>query len=476
MNLSLLKPEWAACACLLFFVGLDLIKGEKKMLSPNEGRLLSALSILACGLLGIVVWFSRDTGEAFSGLFQADAFSHYFKLLFTGMLGVQFFISHAFFTNKAEKPAPYFLVLWVTLLGMFFLASANDLFVAFIAVEIVTLSFYILTAYRKHDILSIEAGLKYLIMGSLASALMIFGIGLIYVAAGSTHFDVLAGILLGPVHEKLVLTGFLMLLCGIGFKIAAFPFQFWAPDVYQGAPTPTVAFLSVGSKTAGFVFLLRLLSQVFFMTTTREGIWLFSGLAVMTLIYGNLGALHQSSMKRLLGYSSIGHAGYLLIGIAAGLPLGHAAVFYYLLAYAVTNLTVFTVLVLVGRSIESDQISAYSGLARRSPFLAACLFVALISLAGVPPTAGFFGKFLVLLAAVQSGLGWLALVGLIFVVVSLYYYLLVIRTLYVAEPESAEPIRVSLPYRILLGLLVAGIFVLGLYQSPFYSHILIAVS
>ncbi len=476
MNLSLLKPEWAAFACLLFFVIADLLKGERNSLSPCDSRTFSALSIVACAFLGGVVWMSRDIGEAFSGLYQADAFSRYFKLLFTGMLAVQFFISHAFFVKRPEKSEPYFLVLWITVLGMFFLASANDLFVAFLSVEVVTLSFYILTAYLKRDILSIESGLKYLIMGSLASALMIFGIGLIYVAAGSTHFNVLSGILLGPVHEKLLLAGFLMLLCGIGFKIAAFPFQFWAPDVYQGAPTPTVAFLSVGSKTAGFVFLLRLLSQVFFITTTREGILLFSGLAAMTLIYGNLGALNQTSMKRLLGYSSIGHAGYLLIGIAAGIPLGHAAVLYYLIAYAVTNLTAFTVLVLAGRSIASDQISAYSGLARRSPFMAACFFIALISLAGVPPTAGFFGKFLVLLAAVQSGLGWLALLGLVFVVVSLYYYLSIVRTLYVAEPESLDPIIVSLPYRLLLGLLVAGIFVLGLFQSPFYSQVLAIVS
>ncbi len=471
MNLSLLIPEWTAAAAFFLLLIAETLKGPSQKLGDQDTRSFSALSILGILITLFVVGSSHVTGNAFSNFYKADALARDFKLLFAGIALVIMMLAHHFLLGAREKVESFILIVWVTLLGMFFLASANDLFLAFLTIEIITLSFYIMAAYLKRDILAIESGLKYLIMGSLASAFIIFGIGLIYVAAGSTNFDAVREFVQNGGPHQLFLIGLIMVFCGVGFKIASVPFHLWVPDVYEGAPSPTVAFLSTGSKSAGFLFLIRLLNSVY-PAAGKEWVLLISILAAMTLIYGNLGALNQHSFKRLLGYSSIGHAGYLLIGIAAGGIQGIASVLYYLAAYAVSNLTVFTVMSLVEKEPSSQEISSYTGLSKRSPLLAAALFVSLISLAGVPPTAGFFGKFLVLLAAVQSNLGWLALVGLIFVVVSLYYYLSVIRLAYSESEVSDSPIIVSMPFKILLLVLIAGVFVLGLFQSPLYSHLL----
>ncbi len=467
MNLVLLFPEWVLLGLLGILILGEIVMGNAPSLAPSYRKLTPVTAQIGTFLVFLsVLPFAGRIDDAFGGMFLLDPVATFFKALFALIAFIVIPMSWEFFSGSSKTAGEFFLTLWCCLLGLFFLVSANDLLLLFIALEIVTLSFYILTAYLKHSLASIEAGLKYLILGSLASAFFIYGVSLVYIQTGSTSLPAIRDFFAAQPHHALLLSGILMILAGLGFKIAAVPFQFWVPDVYEGAPTPVVAFLSVGSKAAGFAVLLRLLFTVF-VPLNSEWVLLFSILAALTLIYGSLGALLQTNIKRLLGYSSIGHAGYLLIGIAAGKELGASAVLYYLEAYAVTTLAVFFVLTLAGIKLQSDSIAAYRGLSKRSPFLAGTLFLALLSSAGVPPLAGFAGKFLILLAAVKGHLEWLALLGALGVAVSLYYYLSVVKVMYVDEPHREEPLTLSFSSKCLLAALCAGILLVGVWQAPF---------
>ncbi len=464
MNFSLLLPEWIALGTLLILIFREILNGPKSRNSSGIAILLTGTALLLLSL-----FFLRNSpGSAFGGTFVLDSFAVFFKIFFSLAAFVVLVSSRFFFRPLGgEKTAEFFLILWCALLGMLFLVSANDFLILFIALEIMTLSFYILTAYQKGNLASIEAGVKYLILGSLASAFIIYGIGLLYVVAGSTHFDSIQAAFAAQPGHKLLLLSALLILSGLCFKVAAVPFQLWAPDVYEGAPVPVVAFLSVGSKAAGFALLIRLIFTVFTPFDHERKI-LFPVLAAMTIIYGNLGAVVQKNIKRLLGFSSIAHTGYLLIGLAAARDSGLAALLYYLLTYALANLAIFFVLSLTANELKSDQIDAFRGLAERSPFLAASLFIALLSLAGVPPLAGFVGKFLILSAAIRDHLMWLALIGILAIPISLYYYLGVIRSMYLEEPVHTASITVPGSAKLILGLLITGILLAGFFQSPVF--------
>ena len=294
--------------------------------------------------------------------------------------------------------------------------------------------------------------MKYLILGALSSAFMVFGIALVWGTTGKLNFNELAAVAAQFADNKIFLLGMLLVLVGLGFKIAAFPFQIWAPDVYQGAPTPTTAFLAVGSKAAGFVLLLRVLFTAIPGVTAHWAnlLIIISGI---TILYGNLCALPQRNLKRLLGYSSIAHAGYLLLGVAALSASGQAAVLYYLSGYLFTVLGAFTVICLVMRHLDSEDISALAGLNQRSPLLAATMTLAMVSLAGIPPLAGFFGKFLLLKAVIEQGAArihgyyCLAFTALAGVVISLYYYFGVIRAIYWSKEAPAICRRSRFPGR-----------------------------
>ena len=460
----LIIPELAASLFLIALLVLDIFRPNSA--SAKAPWMLGAAG--AAGLLILTLVRASKTGTAFGGMLTIDPLAVFFKIFFSATVFVLFFMSREFFLKKPARTGGFLLVVWISLIGLFFLVSSSDLLLMFVALEIFTLSLYILAAYLRRELVSIEAGLKYFILGSLASAFLIYGIALLYVAAGATSLVVIRQAFASAPQNHLFLLGILFVISGLGFKIASVPFQLWVPDVYEGAPTPVAAYLSVASKSAGFALLLRLLFTAF-PSFEAHRILLFSVLAAMTLLYGNLGALMQTNIKRLFGYSSIGHAGYLLIGLAIGKEAGVTGLLYYLIAFGFSNLTVFLVLTIAGRELESDRIDAYRGLAKRSPFLAGTLFLALLSLAGIPPLAGFFGKFLVLLAAVQNGLSWLALLGLLGVAISLYYYLSVVRTLYFEEPREETPIAVSCSAKIILILLITGILLAGLWQAPFFA-------
>ena len=365
------------------------------------------------------------------------------------------------------------MLLFSALLGMLVLASVNDLLMLFLGVELLTFSLYIMAAYVKTDARSVEAGMKYLIMGSVSSGFLVYGIALLYGFAGSTGFPAIRAALTGSLPMT-AQAGLLLVLAGLGFKIGVVPFHLWVPDVYEGAPTPVVALLSVGSKMAGVVAILRLLYGVFLPV---EWLWgnLVASLAAATMLYGNLAALPQTNIKRLLGYSSIGHAGYLLMGLSTGSAEGAQAVAYYLLAYLVSNLTVFLVVVAVSDALGGDGLDDYKGLSKRSGLLAAAMFIGLLSLAGVPPMAGFVGKLFVLLRTAESGRLWLVALGAVNVAISLYYYLMLVKRMYLDAPRTATPIRVSLPTTVVLSLLILGILAIGIFQEPFFQRIASAV-
>ncbi|MBI4227100.1 MAG: NADH-quinone oxidoreductase subunit N [Candidatus Omnitrophica bacterium] len=409
------------------------------------------------------------SGAFCSGMYLLDPLARGFKAFFALTAILVIAMTREFARHITRGIGELYLLILTATFGMMMLASAGDFLMLFIALEIITLSFYVMTTYLRTDEKSVEAGMKYLILGALSTGFLLYGISFLYGYTGSTNFAALReAIARSPTLPPWPLLGFLLIVAGIGFKVAAVPFHWWAPDVYEGAPTPVTAFLSVGSKAAGFVVLLRLLHGVF---EPASGVWmgLLVWIAGVTILYGNLVAMAQMNMKRLLAYSSIGHAGYLLIGIAAASGLGAAAVTYYLGGYLFTNLAAFLVVIAVFNATGSDDLTAYAGLSKRAPVLAAAMFVALLSLAGVPPLAGFVGKFLLLMAAVHRGLLWLAAIGAAAVVISLYYYLLIVKRMFVDPPADPTPIPVSRPVRWGLYGCMAGILAMGIWQQPFLA-------
>jgi NADH-quinone oxidoreductase subunit N len=410
------------------------------------------------------------TGTAFNGTFIEDALAVYFKRFFLVAAILVLFMSGEFSDRIAGGISEYYSLIIFALAGMCFAASANDFAMLFVSIELITITFYVLTSFQRGRLISLEAGVKYLILGALSSAFLVFGIALVWGTTGKLNFTELASVAAQFETNKLFLIGVLFVLVGLGFKIAAVPFQIWAPDVYQGAPTPTTAFLAVGSKAAGFVLLLRVLFTAL-PAVTRHWADLLIVISGITILYGNLCALPQRNLKRLLGYSSIAHAGYLLLGVAALGVSGQAALLYYLAGYLFTVVAAFLVICVVMRHLDNEDLSALAGLNQRSPLLAATMTFAMVSLAGIPPMAGFFGKFLLLKAVIQQGavnhgyycLAFTALVG---VVISLYYYFGVIRAIYWSKnAPDLSPIPLSGPVKFSVCICIAGMFWLGLFPS-----------
>ncbi len=467
-DFSLLIPELVLTGVLLLLLIGETIKGKDP--KPCAGWLIAIAGCLVTAGLSI---FCSKSGNTFNGMFVSDSFASYFKAFFALSVAAIIPMSREFFKMNAgqkniDRYGEFLLILIASLLSLFFLVSSNDLLLIFVTLETFTLSLYILAAYLKKDMPSIEAGIKYLIIGSIASAFVIYGIAIIYTASGTTMLTGVREYFLTASTNKMMLLGIILIISGLGFKIASVPFQFWVPDVYEGAPTPVTAYLAVASKAAGFALLMRLMAAAFEPFDQRP---LFAVLSALTLVYGNLGALAQTNIKRLFGYSSIGHAGYLMMGIAAGKLAGTEAVLYYLTGYAFTSLCAFWVITLAGNALESSRIDAYRGLTKRSPFLAGAMFIALLSLAGVPPLAGFTGKFLVLYSAVQCGLNWLVVLGALGVAVSLYYYLSIVRVMYFEEPKNESAIPVPALARGIISFLILGIILIGFCQAPFWNAV-----
>jgi NADH-quinone oxidoreductase subunit N len=463
MNASLISLE-------ISVIGIGLVLMLADFFVPAERRRFIGYAGIAA--LGILLGLGLGhTGSAFHGAFINDGLAIFFKRFFIVAAMLVLFIA-AEFADRIVAAAEYYSLIVFALAGMLFAASANDFAMLFVSIELITITFYVLVSFQRGKLASLEAGVKYLILGALSSAFMIFGIALIWGTTGKLNFTELAAVAPQFAGSKIFLLGVLLVLVGLGFKIAAFPFQIWAPDVYQGAPAPTTAFLAVGSKAAGFVLLLRFLFTAV-PSVTQAHTNLLIVLSGITILYGNLCAIPQRNIKRLLGYSSISHAGYLLLGVAALNASGQSAILYYLAGYLFTVLAAFLVIALVLRHLETEDISGLAGLNQRSPLLAATMTISMVSLAGIPPLAGFFGKFLLLKSAVEAaqttgnhGYYCLVFTALAGVVISLYYYFGVIRTIYWSkEAKDLSPIPLSAPAMITAWICIGGIFWLGLFPN-----------
>jgi NADH-quinone oxidoreductase subunit N len=470
MNASLISLE-------ISVIGLGLVLMLADFFVPAERRrYIGYAAIAALGVLLIASLSGNGScqfGTAFNGMFVNDALSLFFKRFFIVAAILVLFMAAEFSDRLAAGSiAEYYSLIVFALSGMLFAASSNDFTMLFVSIELITITFYVLVSFQRGKLQSLEAGVKYLILGALSSAFMVFGIALIWGTTGKLNFTELAAVAPQFADSKIFLLGVLFVLVGLGFKIAMFPFQIWAPDVYQGAPTPTTAFLAVGSKAAGFVLLLRMLFTAV-PSVTHNWANLLIIISGITILYGNLCAIPQRNLKRLLGYSSIAHAGYLLLGVAALSASGQAAVLYYLAGYLFTVMAAFMVIALVLRHLATEDISGLAGLSQRSPLLAATMTIAMVSLAGIPPLAGFFGKFLLLKAVIEAaqtmhnhGYYCLAFTALAGVIISLYYYFGVVRAIYWSkDPADLSPIELSAPAKVSIWVCIAGMFWLGLFPN-----------
>src|SRR5438094_2195908 len=350
-----------------------------------------------------------------------------------------------------------------TCVGLMYLVSAIDFVFIFVSLELVTISFYVLVSFTRRNPITLEAGTKYLVLSALSTAFLVYGIAWIFGVTGQTNLQQIAEALANPaINHNAALLGMGFVLVALGFKIAAVPFQIWVPDVYQGAPTPVTAYLSVGSKAAGFVVLLRVLQPFLVLSETQRLVVL---IALLTLIYGNLAALPQANLKRLLAYSSIAHAGYLLIGVVC---FDVRAVTFYLVAYLLMTLLSFAVLIIVAQQ-TGEEISDFDGLARRSPFLAFAMLIGMVSLAGVPFTAGFLGKFYIFYAAVLQRQVALVVVGVLTVGCGFYYYLKVVRAMYWQSVDKTDAIPVNGLSRVAISALIVATICLGVYPQPIFE-------
>jgi NADH-quinone oxidoreductase subunit N len=426
----------------------------------------------------ITLLFARPNGAPeliWGGMLRHDWLGFSFKLLF--LFGAMLTSLFSAGWERLGKQGEFYLLLVISTLGMNLMGSAADLIMLFLAIETTSIPLYIMAGFMTADKKSTESGIKYLLFGAMTTAIMLYGFTLLFGISGETNLYAMAEVLVTGDTPHLVLYGILLLvLVGFAFKVSMVPFHFWAPDVYEGAPTPVTGFLSTASKAAGFAVLTRFLLTVFPEGMPDWAMIMAIG-ALLSMTIGNTLAIPQKNIKRLLAYSSIAHAGYILIGVAAATSLGVTSILYYLIAYLISNLAAFGVVIIFYRVVGSDAIEDYSGLSRRSPLLSLAMLIAFLSLAGVPPLGGFIAKVLVFASAVDAGMVWLAVAGVLNAIIGLYYYLIVLKYVYLYRSEQeSEPLPVTRPHAIALIVCVISIVVLGTVIAPWLGWTTTAAS
>jgi NADH-quinone oxidoreductase subunit N len=441
---------------LILFV--DLTIKNKRVLGP----------IFTSGMLALLAYIILKSvqGSMLGGTFVNDGLAWFAKIiivlaaLLTGLMSLD--------TVKVNEKytGAYYMLLASSTLGLMFLVSSKELITLYVGLELSTMSLYGLSAIYKFDDLSLEAGIKYLILGATSSGILLYGLSLIYGITRATNLDTIMLFTVQQGASPLLVIAVIMTLLGAGFKLSMVPMHVWTPDVYQGSPTPITAFISVASKAGGFILVIRLFSYMFI---GLDYVWvpILSVLAVLTMTVGNLMAIPQKNVKRLLAYSTISQAGYILVGFTGASVIGISSVLFYLLAYALTNIAAFTVVAAFSRITGSDNLDDYAGLAQKEPMLAFVFLLALLSLAGIPPLAGFTGKFYLFYAAMQKGYLWLVVIAALNSTLSLYYYLLILKQMYIFDRKK-EFAKITLPLSIKAILLITmiGIFALGIFPGP----------
>ncbi len=456
---------------LVLFAGVVLLTAL--FLPKLRRELLAGIAILGLILTSIAIfslWNQNLSG--FNGMIRVDNFALAFSLIF--LLGV--FLAILLSLNKVEDEylnyGDFYGILLFATTGMMMMVSTTNLLVIFLGLEILSISLYVLAGIRKTRIDSVEAALKYFLLGAFATGFFLYGIALVYGATGAIDLLAIAGqVRSNDFNSVLLITGVVMLLIGFSFKAALVPFHMWTPDVYQGAPTPVTAFMSAGAKGAALAALLRLLFAVTAWSHTDWNVALWI-IAVLTMTVGNVVAIAQNNVKRMLAYSSIAHAGYLLVAVVAGNSLGQTAVLFYLLVYTLMNLGAFGVISYLGSSNRQENldIEDYRGLGYRFPFAGLAMTVFMLSLAGIPPTGGFVGKFYIFNAAIQAGYLWLVILGVLNSVISVYYYLRVVINLYMREPAHEVNVpKAGLGLSFALLLAVVGVLLIGIMPGGWFN-------
>ncbi len=457
-----LLPEIILTATAIVILLVDLWLGRE-----HKGALAFLAFLGVLGAIAGIIPIIGQSGQFWGGMIALDDFTNFFRAVFLTVAGLVTLSSTRYLATKNVPPGEYFALLLLATLGMLLMAGSRDLLLIYTGLELASISSYALAGLLRDDPKSNEGAIKYFLNGVLASAVLLFGLSLVYGLTGSTHLDAISlAIKANQVSLPVLLAATAFLIAGFGFKAAAAPFHFWAPDTYQGAPTPVTAFFSVGPKGAVFAAILR---TFIIGLPAVEPHWAgtFAWISLASMLVGNLTALWQTDIKRMMAYSSIAQAGYILVGLAVGGP-AMPAVMFYVLAYAITNLGVFAVIIALDSEGQGTQIKDYVGLSQRAPLLAYALAFFFVSLIGIPPTVGFFGKFLLFASAIENNLLWLALAMAVNSAVSVGYYYGVVRNMFlVPAPETASPVRAEpgLQLAVLLGL--AGTLIIGLYAGPF---------
>ena len=473
--LKLAAPEAIVVLAALAVLVIDLtsMRGMGTRLRFVIGGMVACV-----GCAAAIVWTVVMPEHANAmGMLVVDPLTQLVKavLLALTIFTVLISIDSSFTTHVGE----YLALILLATVGMMFMVSAEDVLMIFVALEMTSLSLYILTAFNKRNIKSAEAALKYFLFGGMAAAFMLFGLSLIYGLSGSTNLGEIAAALKGRGLDPLLIVAMVMTVIGFGFKVAAVPFHLWAPDAYEGAPTPSAAFIASGSKVASF-FIFAKVMMIGFAGAEGSGAFRYyvagwvpviAIVAVLSLVLGNLAAIAQSNVKRLLAYSAIAHAGYALLGILANSHQGVAALVYYVTTYGLTTVGAFGVVTVVEQATGDSKLADFAGLSRRAPVVSLCMMIFMLSLAGIPPLAGFFGKFYVFAAVIKSGapnlgLLWLVILAIAMSAVSLFYYLQVLKRIYIADAPKGTP-DISVPWvtQITLVILALGVLLLGCFPD-----------
>jgi NADH-quinone oxidoreductase subunit N len=468
-----LSSETTLVLVALAVLTLDLLVGRKREMAKRR-ELVGAVALFGLALSSVpLVWQTGLVGETLVVNPLTVIFK--FVLIVLTALTVLISVDHDVGTHVGE----YFAMLIFGAIGMLLLVSTEELLTIFVALELTSISLFVLTAFHKHSLRSQEAALKYFLFGAISSAFLLFGLSYIYGLTGATHLRDIGVALAGKGTNPLLAVGLLCVLVGLGFKVAMVPFHLWAPDAYEGAPTPVTAFIATGSKVASFFVLVKVLMIGFAGAVgSASSCGLQSGWAMVlglagaaSMLLGNFAAIVQNNVKRLLAYSSIAHAGYILVGLVAATGTGATAVLFYVIVYAITNLGAFGVVAALASRAGGDDLEHFDGMAKRAPFLSLLMLIFILSLAGVPPLGGFFGKFYLFAAAVECdaqhfGLLWLVILGILMSAVSLYYYLILMKHIYVVPAKNDARIATPGYVNMALALCAVGVVLLGVFPEP----------
>jgi NADH-quinone oxidoreductase subunit N len=458
-DLGPVMPEILMTAFALIVLLIDLLVKKKEAIAVI---CLAGVALIGLSLVG-------SAGSTFGGMYISDGYSTFFKVIFFINVILTILISVKYIAVERVNYGEYYSLILFSTIGMMIMASASDLIVLYLGLELMALSTYVLAGFIRHSVKSNEAALKYFLLGAFSSGFLLYGISIIYGLTGTTDIKAIAAFIQerGLAGNLSLTLSAMMFAVAFGFKIAAAPFHMWAPDVYEGAPTSITAFMSVGPKAAGFAVIGRVF-LVAFASIKVDWAAVLIPIAILTMAVGNIVALSQTNIKRMLAYSSIAHAGYALLGIITGNLEGLSSTMNYLFIYAFMNIGAFAVIIMLrSEGIKGDEISDYEGLSKTHPLAAALMLIFMFSLTGIPPTAGFIGKFYVFMAAINAGYTWLIIVAVIFSAISAFFYLRIIMYMYMRDPKVAVPLTTSFSNGIALAITTVAVLVIGVFPTMF---------